>query len=288
MDQKPVPGQPALQPPDADIAQRYLDEARSVPARRDRAVDRRSLAWLQIANAVICAVYLTVFALVIRSEGAPASQVLLFTFLVWGQLASGMAQRNGLQWRLTRSRWPIIVGGAAVLVSALIVFGFAVWDPTLPLFVSVVPGALVLVGLGGYGVVQLLRAPQEGHRPRPRRVPLSRETRGGTVLVGIAIGSLILLGAAPEGVVKAVLLLLICLLLVVWLLAARSGLGLPAIGASWRWPHVVAFAVAAAALLVLVLLGGQQPQVLASVLAGAGVVVLFLAVAYVPGRDLRD
>lgn len=289
MEQNPVPGQAALVPPDAAIAQRYLDEARAVVARREEAVDRRALAWLQIANSVIVAVYLTAFAWVAQNAGSLVPQVLLFTFLTWSQLATGMAQRSGMQWRMTRARWPIVVGAAVVLVVALVVFWFAIWDRDVPLAVMLIPGALVVTGLGGYGVVQLLRAPKVPRPAQPVLVPLPRSTRGGTILLGVAIGILILLIGAPEGVITSVLFLLMILLLLAWMLAARSEFGLPGIGAVWRWPHLLAFGVAAAALLTLVVIHsiGAGAGLPVTALAGAGALALLVAVSFVPGRDHR-
>lgn len=290
MEQNPVPGHEALVPPDADVARRYLDEAQAVTERRDRAVDRRALAWLQIANAVVIAVYLAAFAWVFRNAAPLVPQVILFTFLMWSQLATGIAQRNGMQMRMSRTRWPIVVAGAALTIVAVVLFGFAVLDDRLPAIAMAIPSGLVLVGLGGYGVVQLIRAAGDP-RPRPPvRAPLSRPTRWGTVLVGVAIGVLVLLGGAPEGVVTSILMLLVVLLLLAWILAARTELGLPAIGAAWRWPHVLAFAAAAAVLLTFIGIraGGVGADLSVTALAGVGVVALLVAVSFVRGRDPRD
>lgn len=132
MEQKPIAGQGPLAPPDSETASQYLAAAQAVVERRDRAVDRRALARLEIGNAVVTAAYLVAFALVLRRGDVLASQIVLFTFLVWGQLSSGMAQRTGLQWRMTRSRLPFLLGGGAVLIGALVVFGFAALDTRLP------------------------------------------------------------------------------------------------------------------------------------------------------------
>ncbi|KJQ53097.1 hypothetical protein RS85_03178 [Microbacterium sp. SA39] len=291
MDQNPVPGQDALAPPDAAIAQRYLDEARMVATRRDRAVDRRALAWLQIANAAVTAVYLTAFAWVLESAGSLVPQVILFVFLVWIQIASGMAQRNGMQWRMTRSRWLWIAVCAVVLITSRVVFGFAVVDRSLPLFVMFLPGGLVLVALGGYGLLQLLNASRDPRPPRPARRRLPLGVRIGTMLLGAAFGVLILLLGAPDGVVASTILLLIFLLLLALMFASRSDLGLPAIGAAWRWPHVLVFAVTASALLMLVMVdaAGERPVGLgATALIGAGAVLLFVGAAFIPGRDARE
>ncbi len=115
--------------------------------RRDRAIDRRALAGLQMVNAAVTAGYLVAFALVLRQDDVVASQVILFTFLVWGQLASGMAQRHGMQWRWSASRWPLLLGGGVVLVGAVLVFGFVALDTRLPVGMVLIPAGLVR---GGY------------------------------------------------------------------------------------------------------------------------------------------
>lgn len=288
MDQKPVPGQDALVPPSPDVAQQYLDEAQAVAARREHAVDRRALAWLQIGNAVITAVFLVASAVVLRGEVLGGSQVLLFAFLMWGQLASGIAQRSGMQWRMTRSRWPVVVGGALILVAALVAYGFAIWDRSLPPLVILLPGVIVLIGLGGYGIVQLIRAGGDPRRSPVRSAPMTRSARVGTILVGAAIGALVLLGGAPEGVLRSVLVLLVMLALLVWIIAGRSDLGLPAIGAAWRWPHIVAFAISASPLFALAVLASAPGRLLVSMIAGLGVILLSVAASFVPGRDLRE
>ncbi|MEV7798213.1 hypothetical protein AB0O14_03930 [Microbacterium foliorum] len=287
MEQKPVQGQEALAPPSADIAQSYLDEAEAVVHRRGHVVDRRALAWLQIANGVITAVYLVAMAAALRGDrgGVGASQVIIFSFLMWGQLASGMAQRSGMQWRVTRSRLLLLVSGAVLTVAALVVFGFVVWDPEFPAFGIWIPAALVLIGYGGYGVVQLARTTRDARPPRVKPAPLPRGVRWGTIGIGVAVGMLAMLGSSSDGMLTSALLLLVVLMLFAWIVAARTEMGLPAVGASWRWPHLVVFAASACALSLVVLV--DRLPVLTGVLSGLGIIALFVAVSFVPGRDLR-
>lgn len=288
MEQKPIPGQGALVPPDADVARQYLAAADAVMERRDRTVDRRALAGLQIVNAVVTAGYLATFALILRQGDVLASQVILYTFLVWGQLASGMAQRNGMQWRWSSSRWPLLLGGGVVLLGALVVFGFVALDTRLPVVMVLIPAGIVLLGIGGYGVVQFIRAAGDPRSPRPSRVPLPTPVRWGTVLVGVALGVLTMLAGAPDDVLRSVITLLVMLVLLAWIVAFNTPVGLPAIGASWRWPHVATFFVAAGIPVVL-MLGGEAVggRGLAGVLGGTAVIVLFVLVSLVPGRESR-
>jgi len=284
MEQKPVQGQEALAPPSADIAQRYLDEAEAVVHRRTRAVDRRALAWLQIANALITAVYLVAMAAALRGDrSVAASQVILFSFVLWGQLASGMAQRSGMQWRVTGSRWVLLVSG---IVLTVVVFGFVVLDPGFPAFGIWIPAALVLIGYGGYGVVQVARTTGDARPPRSLPAALSRGARWGTIGIGVAVGLLAMLGSAPDGVLTSVLLLLVVLMLFAWFATARTEMGLPSVGASWRWPHLAAFAVSACGLSLVVLVDGVP--VFVGMISGLSIMALFVAVSFIPGRGLRD
>lgn len=290
LNQKPVVGQDALLPPDAETARRYLAEATAVAERRDSAIDRRGIARLQIVNAVITAAFLLVFAYLLRGTESSSYQVVLFAFLLWGLLAAGIAQRDGIQWRMTRTRLPLALAGAVVVVVAFVVFGLVIFVPDLPTGLGVVPAALFLLAFGGHGVVQLRRAATDPLRAPARREPLPRAARAGTVGVGIVIGALHMLARAPEGVLSSVLILLIALLVVAWMFVGATDAGLPAIGARWRWPHLAGFGAAAAALLALVLLqpAGDTSMATAGLVTGGAVIVLFAVLAVVPGRASRD
>lgn len=288
MEQKPIEGQDALVPPDPETARRYLETVEAVVDRRDRAVDRRALARLQIGNAVVMAAYFVAFALVLRQDDVLASQIVLFTLLVWGQLSTGMAQRTGMQWRMTRSRWPLLLAGAVIVIGAFVVFGFAALDTRLPVGVVLIPAVVVLVGVGGHGVVQLIRAAGDPRRPRPAPQPLPRRLRWGTVLVGVAFAVLTMLAGSPDDVLRSVITLLVMLCLVAWIAASASDLGLPAVGASWRWPHLTVFFVAACIPVGIVVGSGALDDAgLAGVCAGVGVIASFVAVSFVAGHGER-
>lgn len=289
MEQKPIPGQEALVPPSPDIARLYLVEAAAITERRERAVDRRALAWLQIANAVITAAFLVVSTFAIREGEAGASQVVLFTFLVWGQLASGMVQRGGMQWRMARARWPLLLAGAIAGVAAIVLFGWVALDGRTPLSLALIPAALIVIAFGGYGVSQLISASGDPRRARPERVPLPRAPQWGTLLVGVALGVLSMLSAAPDDVTRSVVFLLVMMALLAWIVASKTDFGLPAVGASWRWPHIVAFAVSACVPVGLAVGGGPSSgHSFASIVGGVSVIVFFVAVSFVPGRGRRD
>lgn len=182
--------------------------------RRQRAVDRRALAWLQIVSAVVTAAFLVASVIALRRPADGGAQALLFAFLVYGQIFSGSAQRSGLQWRFTRV---------------------------------------------------------------------------GTLGVGVVLGALLMLSVAPAGVLASVLLLLLALCVLAWFCAGATDLGLPAIGALWRWPHEVGLAIGFALLVGLTVfdVGRAEGGATAGVIAGCGVVLLFVGLTFVPGRGVR-
>lgn len=108
------------------------------------------------------------------------------------------------------------------------------------------------------------------------------------MLVGASIGVLTMLGGAPDDVLRSVITLLVMLVLIAWVAAFNTPLGLPAIGAAWRWPHAVAFCVAACIPVGLVLGGATfGDRALVGVVGGAIVILLFVLVSFVPGRESR-
>nr|WP_314841321.1 hypothetical protein [uncultured Microbacterium sp.] len=289
MEQNPVPGQEALAPPSADVAKKYLEEADAVVVRRERTVDRRSLAWLQLANAVIVAAFLFAYAVVLRRDVPVTPQVMLFAFLLWGQLSHGIAARSGMQTRLTRERWPLVVAGAVLVVGTVVVFGIAVFAEDVPVGLLLAPSLAALIGFGTYGILQVVIAARESGRSIVQRTPMSRSARVGTILVGVALGSLIVLGGAPDGLLTLLLAALVAMLMVAWFVAGGSDLGPQAVAGAWRWPHMAAFMIAGAVLVASVLSRESDSAThwLPILVGGATVVLLFVGASFVPGRGAR-
>ncbi|WP_144877367.1 hypothetical protein [Microbacterium sp. 1.5R] len=282
--QRAVDGQEPLSPPDPVMAQRYLDHVGEVTDRRNGAVDRRAQAWLQIANAVATAIYLLVFSFVMRSDATVEAQALVFVFLIWAQIVVGITQRHGMQRKLGRAQWPLIVGGIVLLVATVVFLLLNGFVPGFPVIGMFVPSAIALLALGGYGLWLLRRASAD---PLPSRLPRVRLDRGaqvGTILVGTGLGVIVALMGAPAGVLRSALLLIVILGVVVWMFATNSAFGLPAIGEAWRWPHLVAFALGAAILVGVVLPGSPltSPSVVPPLL-GLGILAAFVGASLVPG-----
>ncbi len=288
MEHEPVAGQVLLAPPDAAESRRYLTQAEAIVERRERVVDRRAAAWLAIVNAGIIAGYLCVLTLGVRqSIPSVGFQALLIPILLWAQISAGISARGDRGPR-TSSRWLVTLGGAAVLVAALVFFAVILVDDAISPRWMTLPIALVLLGFGGYGVVRLIRAAR-GPRPLPAvRAALTPGVRAGTVLVGVALGSVCALSAVPDVTLRSVLLFLGLLALIAWFAASGTVIGLPLVGASWRWPHLLVLAISVGVLLVLrvPVLDGAIVAPATFLLAGLGIVAMFVMVSAVPGRDL--
>jgi len=286
--QRPVDGHTPLSPPDAATAQRYLDHMGEVTARRDGAIDRRAQAWLQIVNAVATAAYLLVFSVVMRTDANVEIQALVFLFLVWTQIATGITQRHGMQRRLGRAQWPLIAGVIVLMVATIAFLLLAGFTPGFPVIGMFVPSAIALLAFGGYGVWLLRRASGDPRPTRALRAPLDRAARAGTILIGTGIGAITALMGAPSGALRSILLLMVVLGAVVWMSAMNSAFGLPAIGEAWRWPHLVAFAVGGIALAGVILPGSPLTESsFGPALLGLGVLVAFIGTSFVPGYARR-
>ena len=111
----------------------------------------------------------------------------------------------------------------------------------------------------------------------------------GTILVGVALGSLIVLGGAPDGLLTLLLAALVAMLMVAWFVAGGSDLGPQAVAGAWRWPHMAAFMIAGAVLVASVLSRESDSAThwLPILVGGATVVLLFVGASFVPGRGAR-
>lgn len=289
MEQKPMSDAEPLEPPTPAVARAYLDEVGSVRKRREENIDRRSVGLLSILNAIACSLFLYLTIVGLREGATGITQPMLWAFIIWGQLAAGVAVRNGVQWQLTRRRWLTIAGvtvlGVLILVS---MFAAVFAGDRLDDAVVFVAPAIAFVALTGTGAAQLWQA--RGHQPGVRRprAPLTAGMRMATVALGVLLGGLTALMSAPESILSAVLLLLLLFAILAWMLAGRfSELGMPMLGELWRWPQLTAYGLSIAALFVSAawaLFGGSSAIPFPAV-AGGVVVLLFLLAAPLGGRD---
>jgi hypothetical protein len=275
MEHAPTPGQESLTSPEPQIRP-HLDAGEPL-------ADRRAIAWLQIISAVVTAAFLYVYATALRLEGVQGGSVLLFGFLIWAQLSGGVTRRVSGPGRPAKSRWPLVLATVVLLVVAMGLFGVVVFVDDVPPALRLAPSIVVLAGMGGHGVMRLLRARTVPAPARPAPVSLPGSARVGTVLVGVALAALTLTAGATDSLLGAVLSLVVMAGFIVWLCALASPVGLPVIGACWRWPHWLAFAASAGAMTAVVL---APASFAAGVIVSAIIVLVFVGVSFVPGRPV--
>lgn len=288
--QQAASGREALTPPDADTARHYLAQAEAIVERRERVADRRAAAWLSIANAVFVAAYLFIAAVGFRREVPSVEfQSLLVPLLVLSRISTGLTRRGDRGPRWSTSRRLTTVAGVVVAVGSLIVFILILANPRISTTWILLPVVAILLGFGGHGIVRLLRA-SHGPRPLPSvRAPLTVGARWGTILVGVLLGAVCAVSAATDETLRSVLLLMLLLVVLAWFTASGTAIGLPRLGASWRWPHVLALAVAVAALLVLRIpaIDGVVVAPVTFLLTGFAIALMFAVASTIPGRDLH-
>lgn len=263
-------------------ARHRLDVAAIAVERRERLVDRRSTVLVQLADTGSLAAMLGVAHWLAQQEPSGRFVLLIALMAVWGQLSSGVKLRGdrGL-WRWP-TRWAVVAGSVTVTAVAGVVFLVTLANRELIGAWGWFPPVLVLVCFGGYGIAQLVRV-SGGVRAAPSRpAPLPRGARIGTLALGGTLGAATIAFGVPAGPVSIAVSVVLVLGLLILVLAVFSPIGLLAVGSTWRWPHFFAFGAAALSVVLFTMVGDASPAM--SVIAGLGVIVLFVAVSFVPGR----
>lgn len=246
MEQRPMHGSGPLEPPSPEVARLYLDEVEVIEQRREERIDRRAVAWQSIVTAVMTAAILTAYLLVMRVE-ASATQPLLFLLLVTSQISAGVGERNGLQWRTPRSKWWYTVCIVAFAIAVVATFFALLISPEArPMWAFFIPGAIMLVGFGGIGVLQLWKARGSTPFARPARDPIPLATRIATASVGLLMGLATLSIGIRDDLTTSIVTLVLMMIVVGWFFAWRTDAGPAALGRYWRWPQFLAYALTTA------------------------------------------
>lgn len=288
MEQVPLPSEQPLTPPNADVAQAYLGELDTVRYRREQRIDRRGMASLRIADAVAVAAYVTLamFGLSADAAGATFTSAIV-VLLLWLQLSTERRESYGFLARPQGRERRLDISLAVVLL-AVVPGGFLLQATGvgLPALVRFLPALFVLGVFGTLGLRALRRA-----GPAPLRAGRSRLSRGARV-VTIGMGALLALlvssiGAPPELWYPLLAPMVGIIAMLAWWTAARISERLPALGIVWAWPQWTAFALGGAAVgggVLLSALGFRVAPVL-GIATAAVVVLLFVAVSFLDGRD---
>lgn len=282
MEQTPVGGQPPLDPPSADVARLYLEEAQVVERRTEERVDRRRVARLYLIDGAALSVLCTVLLL---SVGARSSMTMLLIapFLLWLQLEGQLRRAYGFResgGRLDRS-WRFMFLGIWLVT---MVIGFWFGTTEIPRALLFLPA---LLSVAGFGWLSLRERRKAQRVPLPPRAvpPMRRGDRLATAAIGIALGVFVSVAVASievTGIVLGVFLLGI----LVWAQIAERRGGIPQLGELWRWPQWTAFSLGCAVLTASVLLAARTDLVTPaiSIAAGGVVAVLIAAIALLGGR----
>lgn len=287
MEQRPIPGHDPLPPPAPNVARAYLDEIDAVVERREAFIDRRRMAWLSCAEAVVLAVYLTLMMFSFGSAVSSPFLVLVALLFVWLQLSAELRESYGGQLRLSgTSQWVYLAFGLFAALAVMVGVGMQIAGVSIPVLLKFVPGAALLAVFGGRAVRDIRRSPE----PLPReRLPFTRGARYATFGLGLVIGFGIWVTASEHVTLVAIIAPLIMVFLLGWGLAGYLTDKVPALGAIWRWPQWAAFALSTAALAALMMLAIHSDGLTGSLAgtAGVGAAALFAGVAFVGGRDAR-
>lgn len=289
MEQRPMQGSGPLEPPSPEVARLYLDEIEVIEQRREERIDRRAVAWQSIITSVMIAGLFTAYLLVIRAE-ASATQPLLFLLLVTSQISSGVGERNGLQWRIPRSNvWVIVSIVLFALAFAGSFFTLLLSPETRPVWAYLIPGAIMLAGFGGMGVVQLWKARGSARTVREARDPMPLATRIATASVGTLMGLATVSIGIGDDLTTSIVTLVLMMIVVGWLFAWTTDAGPAALGRYWRWPQFLAYALTSALMVWVnvqtVYSGTMAPSVY--LVCGAAVAVLLIGSAILPEPRAR-
>lgn len=276
-----------LDPPSADIARLYLQEADAVRARRDRRGGSRVQGWMTIATAAVIALFLTASILPQPTDRPIAAPTFVLVMVVVSQISSGATERDGVQRRVPRHR--------ALLVAVIVicVFGvlssFAVqvlFAPRPPFLLAAVPLWAACLVLGGLGVAQLRSARVVAGDHRPERPPFTRSARLTTLALGLLIATGVVAGAVDDPLVTSMVAIVAGVLVVIGCAGMGQDWGLAALGAVWRVPHYVDFGVGVAMLLGVAwnVSAGEPIDPRAGIASGVLVAIASVIVSMLPER----
>lgn len=236
------------------------------------------MLWSAALIAVYAAVYLFIFGGG-NAGGYPTTAVMITPVLAFSSLVTGARERFSIRSKPSAFQWVIsgICLAGFMAIGALSVAGVAYpqwWNVVIPVMLFL---ALAVAPIRG-----LMRTTRE--RPATwQNEPLSARARWMTVLIGIAIGALIVTSTHP--LASALTGVIVMLFLLIVLIGWRSRFGLPRTGYEWGPLHWSSFGVSAALVFLSVVLSLYAPWFTAPHLVGTGVIViLIMAVAAVLPR----
>jgi len=286
MEHRPVQGFGALEPPSSEVALLYLDEVAVVEQRREERIDRRAVAWQAIGTAAMSAGVLTAYLLIMRVE-ASATQPLLFLLIVTSQISAGLGERHGVQWHTPGSKkWYITVVVLFAVAMLGSFFALLMSREPRPVWAYLIPGAIMLLGFGGLGSVQLWKTRGIAPAVRTAPDPIPFATRIATASVGLLMGFATLSIGIRDDLAISIVTLVLMMFVVGWIFAWTTDAGPAALGRYWRWPQFSAFVLSSATMVWLSMQSAYAGPVATStcLIGGALVAALLVGSAVLPER----
>ncbi|MGN8026169.1 hypothetical protein [Microbacterium sp. 22242] len=288
MDHKPAAGQQPLDPPDRATAQAYLDELPGVRQRREIVLDRSRMARLYFVEGIAFGVFIAVLLwmdLLRRLTGTSSSSStfgLLVVLLLWNGLSLGIRERYGARQGIR---------GTARIVNLVLLLTAVFWAVVLIFVGAAVPawvraGPVLLALVGGFWPGIVLNRDARG-APKPAAPPhavMTRPGRGATFAAGVALSVTgLVTGLVAAGDILVSNLGLVCAVIVIIAIAICTRMGfITELGAMWRPPQWIAFALSALAIaVVMVRATASPPSALLFGIAAAGAILALFVVASV-------
>lgn len=285
MDQKPLDGAAPLDPPPSDVALAYLAEATAVRERREQRIDRHSAARQSLVEAVALSLYVTVLMFTLGEPVAGSAAIIMVgVFIAWSLLAGERRESLGFATTSIGSSRAASVAGV-VIIGITVAAGLVLQLTGLsyPAWLRFMPGALILVLLGGYALRDL-RASAPLAEPLPIE-PFTPAARWSTAVFGVVLGLGIWAASSSDSLVSAAYGMALMLSLLIWWSATQISDRVPLLGAVWGVAQWAAFGFGAGllAVTVLLLVAGKISSTFGAV-AGGVCAVAFGVSALLRGR----
>lgn len=280
MEQTPMRATEPLEPPAADVARAYLDEAESLEERREARIDRRMLGWLHLTDGLVVGALFSAALFVMRSDASQAHLwlLVLVALIIWMEFAGQVRDRLGVRLPWFRS-WSLPY--LAVFIPTLVI----AWAlPTIPqpsLLLVLAPIGISVVVFGVLAARQWRRArAQNQSSMRDETEPFTRKAAVATVAAGVILAALVIAAGVSEQTGATIALVLLCVLLVVTI-ATRTGSWVPVLGRVWLRPQWAALIIAGVLFVASLVLSAAVPTARLPVAAatGAFTMLLFVTVA---------
>lgn len=253
----------------------------------------RGYWWLMLWSAVLIAAYVGVYLFTFggstveqvseRTGGYSATWVMLTPVLAFSSLLSGARERFNIRAKPSPLHW----GFYGLVMTGFVVLGaLSITGITYPWWLNALVPLILFVTMAAAPVRNLAAVSRRSSAPWGS-ASLSAASRLMTVLIGAAIGVLLITSAYP--LAAAISGIVVMVFLIVVLVSWRSSFGLPRVGYQWGSLHWVCFGACALIVFACVLLTTFTSWFATPYTVAAGVLVFIImgGAALFPRSDPR-